>query len=210
MNCPTKTQETKKQTSLKKDEKILVVKRTALFPDGAWHGMKSVPFNEYLEIIKKKQLFMWRSQVEEDPQYKQIIPYLVFTYHGSYFLMQRKSTSSEKRLSNKFSLGIGGHIRQEDLHGKTIFDWAEREFHEEIEYHDTFTIQPLGILNDDSNAVGKVHIGFIFLLDGNSNKIKIKSELKQGNLVPLAKCRKYVDRMESWSQIVFAFLNKTV
>jgi len=122
--------------------------------------------------------------------------------------MQRKATSSEKRLGNKFSLGIGGHIRQEDIKGKTIFDWADREFHEEIEYRGNFIIKPLGLLNDDSNSVGQVHIGFVFLLEGDSNQIKVKSELKQGNLITLATCRKYVDRMESWSQIVFAFLNE--
>lgn len=199
--------QSQKITPLKKDEKILVVKRKHLFPEGEWHGIKAVPFDKYLDIIRKKQEFLWRSQVEENPSYKQIIPYLLFSYQGTYFLMQRKATSSENRLGNKFSLGIGGHIRHEDIKGKTIFDWAQREFHEEIEYCGNFTIKPIGILNDDSNSVGQVHIGFVFLLKGDSNKIRVKSELKQGNLVSLATCRKYVNRMESWSQIVFAFLN---
>jgi len=195
-----------KTINLKKDEKILVVRRNHLFPDGEWNGLKQISFETYLDIINQKQEFIWRSKVEEDPSYKQIIPYLVFTYQGTYFLMQRKSTSSEGRLSSKFSLGIGGHIRQEDIKGKTIFDWADREFHEEVEYHGTFAIKPLGILNDDSNSVGQVHIGFVFLLEGNSNQIKVRSELKQGSLVPLATCEKSFDCMETWSQIVFTFL----
>ncbi len=194
--------------NIKQDEKILVVKRKHIFHDGQWSGLKEVSFDNYLEIITKKQEFLWRSKVEEDTRYKQIIPYLVFTHKGKYFLMQRKSTSSEGRLSNKFSLGIGGHIRQEDIKGKSIFDWANREFNEEVEYHGNCSIKPLGILNDESNAVGQVHIGFVFLLEGDSNAIKIKSELKQGNLVPLITCKKYLDRMETWSQIVFATLNE--
>ena len=200
------TSQPKKAVNLKKDEKILVVKRKHLFYEGEWNGLKQVPFDTYLDIIKNKQEFLWRSEMEEDPNYQQIIPYLVFSYHGSLFLMQRKSTSSEGRLSNKFSLGIGGHIRQEDIKGKSIFDWADREFHEEVKYHGTFTIKPLGILNDDSNSVGQVHIGFVFLLEGDSPQINVRSELKQGNLIPIATCKRYLDRMETWSQIIVAFL----
>jgi len=206
------SQQTQKKTSksvnLKKDEKILVVKRKHLFNDGEWSGLKEVSFDNYLDIITTKQEFLWRSEMEENKNYKQIIPYLVFTHKGKYFLMQRKSTSSEGRLSNKFSLGIGGHIRQEDIKSKSIFDWANREFHEEVEYHGNLSIKPLGILNDDSNSVGQVHIGFVFLLEGDTENIKIKSELKQGNLVPLGTCKKYLDRMETWSQIIVAFLLK--
>jgi len=207
MTHQTQTQ-AKKVINLKQDEKILVIKRKHLFHEGEWNGLKQVSFDSYLDIITQKQEFVWRSEVEEDTSYKQIIPYLVFTHQGKYFLMQRKSTSSEGRLSSKFSLGIGGHIRQEDIKGKSIFDWAHREFHEEIEYHGTCSIQPLGILNDESNAVGQVHIGFVFLLEGDSSDIKVRSELKQGNLVPLGTCKKYLDRMETWSQIIFAFLNE--
>ena len=195
-------------TALKKDEKILVVKRKHIFPDGEWYGIKKVSMDKYLDIIQNKKEFLWRSSMEDKPSYQQIIPYLVFSHNGKYFLMQRKSTSSEKRLSSKFSLGIGGHIRQEDIKGKTIFDWAEREFKEEINYKGSFTIKPLGILNDDSNSVGQVHLGFVFLLEGDSNNIQIRSELKKGNLVTLATCKKHLDRMESWSQIVFSFLNE--
>lgn len=202
------TKPQQKTVNLKKDEKILVVKRTEIFKDLPWNGLKEVSFDTYLEIIKTKQEFLWRSQMEEDPSYKQIIPYLVFSYEGKLFLMQRKSSSSETRLSSKFSLGIGGHIREEDLAGKTIFDWATREFNEEVNYKGELKIKPLGLLNDDTNAVGQVHIGFVFLLEGNSDQINIKSELKQGNLVSLDECKQYYDRMETWSQIVFDFLSK--
>lgn len=202
------TKPQQKTVNLKKDEKILVVKRTEIFKDLPWNGLKEVSFDTYLEIIKTKQEFLWRSQMEEDPSYKQIIPYLVFSYEGKLFLMQRKSSSSETRLSSKFSLGIGGHIREEDLAGKTIFDWATREFNEEVNYKGELKIKPLGLLNDDTNAVGQVHIGFVFLLEGNSDQINIKSELKQGNLVSLDECKQYYDSMETWSQIVFDFLSK--
>src|SRR5579872_4112225 len=97
------------------DEQILVVKREKLFPHGAWNGIKAVDFAPYAELIQTNQEFQPRSQMETDPRYKQIIPYLVFTHNNTYFLMQRQAKMGDMRLANKYSLGIGGHIRQEDL-----------------------------------------------------------------------------------------------
>ena len=104
--------------------------------------------------------------MEQDQAYKQIIPYLIFAHQGRYFVMQRASTSSEQRLKNKFTLGIGGHIRQEDIRDDSIFSWAQREFHEEINYSGNVAIQVLGVVNDESNDVGKVHLGLVLLLQG--------------------------------------------
>lgn len=204
MQTPIKNQQLVQPTSL--TEHILVVKRDTLFNDGAWHGLKQVNFDEYLTTIQNNKEFLPRTLMEEDETYKQIIPYLVFENDSKYFLMQRQAKASEKRLQNKFTLGIGGHIRQEDLTTNNIFDWARREFYEEVNYTDSFDIEPLGILNDDSNAVGRVHVGFVFLLRGNSSAISVKSELKSGTLVSLQECQNNFDTLESWSQHVVNYL----
>ena len=117
--------------------------------------------------------------------------------------MERKSTASEQRLKSKLSLGIGGHIRQEDIESGTIFDWAKREFNEEVSYKGNLKIEALGVLNDDSDPVGQVHLGFILLLHGDSPDIAIRSEHKQGMLVKFEQMDSYIDRMESWSQIAW-------
>lgn len=195
-----------KPSTLIPDENILVVKREILFQDGPWHGLKTEKMEQYLNIINKNKEFHPRSLMEIDQAYKQIIPYLVFTYQNNFFLMQRKSKSSEQRLKNKYSLGIGGHIRKEDLGSENIIDWSKREFEEEIDYQGTFSIEPVGILNDDSNDVGKVHLGFVFLLKGNSDKISVKSELKMGKLMKIDSCSEFYENMETWSQIVFSHL----
>ena len=203
------------------DELILVVPRECLFADtDAWHGLKAVDFEHYLNIINDKKEFLPRSIMETDPTYKQIIPYLVFEHNNTYFLMQRKSDASEARLRNKLTLGIGGHIRQEDMspyyaeaskglgRENSLFAWAMREFHEEVDYAGNLSVKPLGILNDDSNDVGKVHIGFVLLLTGDISNIAIKSELKSGTLVPLSECIAQRECMESWSQFVVDFLTE--
>lgn len=190
------------------DELILVVKRDELFAQDSWAGLKNTDIQMYQDFVCTRGEFKWRSEMEQDPTYKQIIPYMIFKFQDRYFLMQRRSNASESRLQSKFSLGIGGHIRQEDMTGKTIFDWALREFREEVAYNGSLKIETLGILNDDRDSVGKVHLGFILLLHGTSEEISIKSEHKEGFLVTVAQADQYVDRMESWSQIVWQSLRE--
>ncbi len=188
------------------EENVLVVKRETLFPNGAVSGLQRVDLGVYEQLIMDNTEFLPRSQAEVDSGYKQIIPYLVFTYKNKYFLMQRKDTASEKRLKNKYSLGIGGHIRQEDITGKGIFDWATREFSEEINYEGSFEIEPVGLINDENNFVGKVHTGFVFLLKGDSDKISIRDEHAHGVLLTKEECTTFYPQMESWSKLVFDFL----
>jgi predicted NUDIX family phosphoesterase len=192
-----------------KNENILVIKRNALFPSIAPQGL--LPIEEsFFDLVENQKEFLPRPAMEEDPLYKQIIPYLIFKFEDRYFLMQRKSTTTEQRLKNKYSLGIGGHMRQEDMQqAKTIFDWAYREFQEEIDYQGTFTIKTLGMLNDDSNPVGQVHVGLVLLLEGDSPDIKVRSELKSGQLVTISECLDFYQDLESWSQIIFDAILKT-
>lgn len=190
----------------KHDEQILVVKRSVLFGDGAWNGLQEVDMQDYLHEVKMHQEFHPRGLMETDENYKQIIPYLIFSHGNKYFLMERHKKASETRLQSKLSLGIGGHVRKEDLEGASLFDWARREFKEEVSYDGNLSITPLGILNDDSNAVGRVHVGFVLLLKGDSPNISVKSELESGSLMTLEECKAVKDRMESWSKIVLEAL----
>ena len=105
-------------------------------------------------------------------------------------------------------IALQGHIRKEDIEGKDIFDWAKREFEEEIAYDGNVEIETLGLLNDESNDVGTVHTGFVLLLKGDSPNIKIRSELQSGQLLTLSACKTYYEQMENWSKFVFDFLHR--
>ncbi|MBY0109703.1 MAG: hypothetical protein K2X90_01180 [Candidatus Babeliaceae bacterium] len=190
------------------DELILVVPRTSFDGIDSWYGLIPVSDTDYAELIETNKQFLPRSVMETDPTYKQIIPYLVYTHNGKYFLMQRQSKASETRLQSKYSLGIGGHIRQEDIQGVDIATWARREFEEEVVFNGSYTIEPLGLLNDDTNDVGKVHIGFVFLLHGDSADITVQEELKSGALLTLDECKILYSSMETWSQIIVDYLEK--
>lgn len=190
----------------KQDEQILVVKRASLFSDHVPQGLVAVDLAAFEQLVRASGEFIWRSAAETDVTYKQIIPYLIFRFHGNYFVMQRKASASEVRLRNKYSMGIGGHVRREDIDGRSILQWAAREFDEEVEYGGSYTIHALGLLNDDRDMVGCVHVGLVLLLEGNSPSIAVRSELKHGTLLSLDECASHYDVMESWSQMVYDFL----
>ncbi len=187
------------------DEQILVIKRSLLTgPEGMWQGLKRSSLEEFQALVYQEREFHSRSLMESDENYKQVIPYLIFRYQQKYFLMQRSAGAGEQRLKNKYSLGIGGHVRCEDLLGdSSLLGWAQREFKEEIAYEGTYTVKSVGLLNDDSNSVGRVHIGCVLLLEGDSNLISVKSELKSGVLLPVEAIKDLYSSLETWSQIVF-------
>lgn len=203
---PIQSQKTTQSAPIITNETILVVPRKKLFESSEFQGIQTQNLNNYLSIIKKHQTFLPRTAMEEDENYKQIIPYLIFKHMDKYFLMQRAAKASEQRLKSKYTLGIGGHIRKADMVSDSIFDWAQREFYEEVNYSGTLSISPLGLVNDDSNAVGKVHIGLVLLLEGDSANISVKTELAGGQMLTLQDCKNYYKRMESWSRLVFDYL----
>lgn len=193
----------------KQDEKILVVHRDILFPSGTFNGFLPMKSLQSLEtIVKKNKRFLWRSAMEVDARYKQICPYLVFNHENKYFLMQRKSSASEQRLKNKYTFGIGGHIRELDILDKSMEQWANREFNEEVFFHGSYETEAIGVINDERDDVGMVHTGFAYLLKGDTPDIKVRSELKHGELLTLEECEAYYDSMESWSQFVFNYLKQ--
>ena len=186
-------------------EQVLCVKRDDIFPDGAWHGFVSKNLERHQAVIRERHFFMSRAEVEDDPSYQQIIPYVVFRHADRYFLTHRLRASSEKRLRKQYSLGVGGHINPGDLEaGDPILDGLKREWQEEVVYEGSFEARLLGLLNDESSPVSKVHLGVVFLVDGDSPNIAIRETAKlAGEMLTLDEMRIYYLGMESWSQMVY-------
>ena len=193
------------------DEHVLCVRRDDLFPEGAWYGFISEGLERYEKVIREQSFFMPRAEVEEDPSYQQIIPYIVFRHGDHYLLTRRLRASTEKRLRQLYSLGVGGHINPGDLEqGDPIGDGLKREFEEEVVYSGSIDATLLGLINDDSSPVSKVHLALAFLVEGSSPEIAIKeTEKLAGELLTLEEMRMYYLEMESWSQIVYDELSRT-
>lgn len=182
-------------------EKIMVVPRGAL--EKLFQGFLPYEGNKkLLEEIKRHAFFRERGEVENDPSLKQIIPYIIFFHGSKIFVMRRLEKSGEERLRNLHSIGIGGHIREEDGSIDEILQKAlEREFFEEVSYDGRFAPKPLGYINDDSNDVGKVHFGVVFAVNGNSTIAVKEKDILEGKLVPAEDIKKF-SNMESWSRIM--------
>lgn len=190
-------------------EEILVLPRAALFEHiPTWHGLTDIPEAAIKQLIEKLQTYVPRVQAEQDSSYKQIIPYLVFTHDNRFFLTKRSEQASEQRLKSKLSLGIGGHVRRDDVIGASLFDWAQREWNEEVSYHGDTQAEFIGLLNDDTTTVSMLHLGAVFVIHGSTPDISIKSELVAGSMRTLDECEAYRPYLEGWSQHVLDFLKK--
>lgn len=187
------------------DEHVLCVRREDVFPDGAWHGFVDKGLERYEKVIREQSFFMPRAEVEDDPSYQQIIPYLVFRHGDRYLLTRRLRASTEKRLRQQYSLGVGGHINPGDLEqGDPVMDGLRREFEEEVLYDGSYEATLLGLINDESAPVSRVHLGLAFLVEGTSPDIQIRETTKlAGELLTLEEMRIFYLEMEGWSQIVY-------
>lgn len=191
-----------------KTEQILVVPRKlleehGLLAQGFSTGSVSQNVQKVEKLVREHAQYHPRYLMEEDESFKQVIPYFVFMHDKKLFLMQRSAKAGETRLASKYTLGIGGHVRKTDLEGGDIAAWGMREFEEEVAYEGDMSLVPLGLLNDDSDAVGRVHLGVVYLVCGQSEQIAIKSELQSGVLATREECDSVHARMEGWSAMVY-------
>jgi len=190
-------------------KKILVVSREKLFEDIFFEGFEREKITYYLERVKKYSIFLKRLLVEDDPSYKQIIPYLVIKFKNKYFLFHRFPVGVENRLFYKYSIGIGGHINEEDIDKSNdlINSGLKREFNEELIYNGKLSYKIMGLINDDFDDVGKVHFGIVYLIEIESSDIEVREKSKmKGKLVNKEDLLKYKNKIERWSQIIITNL----
>jgi len=190
-------------------EQVLVVPRKTLLPDGPFQGLSIEDPGKILGTIESESFFMDREKAEEDPSHKQIIPYVVITREDQIFMVTRLSTQGEARLHQKVSIGIGGHINPEDSEGgkKPWEGGLMRELNEEISITGTWQPQLVGVLNDDLTPVGSVHFGLVYRVNVVDGEVEIREKDKMtGTFFAPEEVASFYNRMESWSQHVFAAL----
>jgi predicted NUDIX family phosphoesterase len=193
----------------KNEENVLVVRR-ALFDElGSFQGLER-DAERYIAVFLKREnnFFMPRSRAEQDPSFKQIIPYVVFTFDDMILRYVRGAKSGEKRLVAKRSIGIGGHINDRD---ESLFSFdreayrvaVHREIEEELKFEGPYEDRVAALINDDSNEVGRVHLGVVHVVKLREAAVRA-NEKAIGDLRFLAadELRKQRDQLESWSQIV--------
>jgi predicted NUDIX family phosphoesterase len=188
------------------DEQVLVVPREALVPDEGWLGIRQTDLTEALAVVAREARFMRRGDAEEDPSFKQVIPYLVLRDGPRWFLMRRTRAGGDARLHDLWSIGVGGHLNPGD---GDVDGGLRREWREEVAADFVPDFEPLGLLNDDSTAVGQVHIGFVYTADAAGRHVAIRETDKlEGSFVPTERVAELRDHLETWSRLAFDALTE--
>ncbi|MBN2376440.1 MAG: hypothetical protein JXD22_08565 [Sedimentisphaerales bacterium] len=195
------------------DEQVLVFKRSLLDEIGNFHGLQ-FDVDRYLEKLFAPgvQRFMPRRLAENDPSFKQIIPYVIMTHNGKYLSYVRGKRAGETRLVGNRSIGIGGHINPVDDDQATLFDSdyrrelyqraVEREVEEEITIRAGHTDRIVALLNDDSKEVGQVHLGIVHCWTLDSPDVSKREQMiTQMSFMTPDELQQERDNMETWSSL---------
>lgn len=191
-------------------EHVLVVPTLLFHELGYFQGFES-RIDRYINTLldPAHTSFRPRNEVEEDPSYKQLIPYCIFRYEGKVFFYKRGKLGGEGRLHSKRSIGIGGHISSTDrLSGdRRYLEAMHREIEEEVFLESGFTDRCVGLINDDETPVGRVHLGIVHIFDLDMAKVRPREEsiLETGFAEP-AELLQQIDQFETWSQICIKHL----
>jgi len=171
--------------------------------------------SEVLKKIVQKGLFLRRSESEEDPSFKQIISYAIISYKDSFYLFRRTSGQTEKRLHNKFSLGVGGHMNPRDSvkpKEQYLTDELKRELFEEVKLLNGCFLEDIefiGFINDDTIPVGRVHIGLLYNIHVSNKEVYINETDKMtAEWIDKSSLAEFYEGMETWSKIAYDYYIK--
>ena len=191
-------------------EHVLVIPTPVFHKVGHFQGFCD-DTDKYLEVILDPQHASYRPrpEMEQDPTFKQLIPYCVFRCNGEVFYYQRGTAQGETRLHAKRSVGVGGHVSTMDLnsHLSPYLEGMRREIEEEVDIESGWAEECVGLINDDETEVGKVHLGIVHIFDLEYPKVtpREKSMINAG-FAPPSELVRQMDEFETWSQICLKYL----
>lgn len=187
------------------DELVLAIRRSELFSDDAFQGVKCDGLELLHERVRRHGFWIKRAEAERDESVKQLIPYCVIRRAASVFLTKRLNAQTEARLHNLFSVGIGGHMNEsgattlEDL----IADNLRRELAEELVLDEPEAVELIGAINDDSTSVSRCHFGLLYEVWTRGDVRVRETDKMIGGFVPLNDIGPGSDiyrEMEDWSR----------
>jgi predicted NUDIX family phosphoesterase len=185
------------------EERVFVVPRRALPEAAGWYGLRTEGLDTFEAAVERDGRYEPRPAMEQDPSFKQVIPYLVLRDGPQYFLMQRTTAGADARLHGMYSIGVGGHLNPGD---GGLLGGLEREWHEELVADFLPTFELVALLNDDTTPVGAVHLGAVYVAQADGRPVAIRETHKlSGQFADRAEVAAVVDRMETWSRLAFEF-----
>lgn len=198
------------------EEQVLVIERKILErAGGIFNGLMFDTARYLSEIfIEGVPRFMNRTQVENNPDYKQLIPYVIMSHNGKYLTYVRGKRAGETRLVGHRSIGIGGHINPADdmpLFNTDFYETylaaVDREVAEEVSVETPHKNHIVALLNDESNEVGSVHLGIVHYWSLTAPKVEKREQMitQMGFMTP-AELEGIKDTLETWSSLCLPHL----
>lgn len=189
-------------------ERVLVLPR-ALVPGGCeFHGVRPARRGALADLraaVIRHGTFLDREVAELDPAHKQLIPYVVVRDGEAIFLTHRTDAGGDARLHGRASIGIGGHLNPVDDGTDALMAGLRREWLEEMDVGWMPEFDFVGLLNDDTNPVGAVHLGVVFSVESRGRAVAVREHDKLvGEYVAVDRLAEWWDRLETWSQLVAA------
>ena len=194
-------------------ERVLVVP-TFLFRDiGHFQGFH-VDTGPYLDTLLDPAWTSYRprDEIENDPEFKQLIPYCIFRHRHMVFHYRRGREQGEARLHSRRSIGVGGHICTLDqtTSGSPYVEGMRREIAEEVYLDTTYNERCIGLINDDETEVGRVHLGIVHIFDLDEPKVRPREQsIKDSGFASPADLVSDRGSFETWSQICLDHLQQS-
>lgn len=191
-------------------ELVLVLPRDAV-PGGCdFHGVRpadAAVLDRLRRAVAEQGHYLERAAAETDPTFKQLIPYVVVRDRDAVFLMHRTDAGGDRRLHGKASIGVGGHLNPVDEGEDALLAGLRREWDEELDAPWEPSFRLVGLLNDDSNPVGAVHLGVVFSVDADGGPVRVREDDKLvGSFADRDAVVASWGRLETWSRLVASSL----
>ncbi len=192
------------------EERVLCFERKLLEELGLFQGL-SLEVEKYLPPVTAapRLTYLNRSAAELDKRYKQLIPYVLLVCDGKILRYRRGKRGGEARLHGFFSVGIGGHISEEDhqlFSNDPYREGMRRELMEEVAIEGAREAA-VAVINDDSTEVGQVHFGVVHVMQVPDESVAARrSGIAEPEFVPIAEAVKDLAAYESWSRFCLEHL----
>lgn len=187
-------------------ELVLVLPRSSV-PGGCdFHGIRpadEVVLADLRSAVARDGRYLERAVAEADASFKQLIPYVVVRDGDAVLLMQRTDAGGDARLHGRASIGVGGHLNPVDEGADALMAGLRREWAEELVAPWEPEFRLVGLLNDDTNPVGSVHLGVVFTVEAGGRPLEVREREKlSGSFVAPEAVMAAWGALETWSQLV--------